>query len=140
MSMLSGWNKTVQQSVALFGINSRSGGVRIQDEGDAQAGARSSSEFNLLTPEPAALDFSAQPASGRPAMPRAGDTFLGFHLVEELGRGTFARVFLARQGDLADRPVVLKVSAGDSPGPIQRQTESQTLAQLQHTNIVPIFS
>ncbi|HZT83388.1 MAG TPA: tetratricopeptide repeat protein, partial [Gemmataceae bacterium] len=45
----------------------------------------------------------------------------------------FARVFLAEQADLAGRPVVLKVSGpeGDEP---------QTLAQLQHTHIVPIYS
>jgi serine/threonine protein kinase len=51
----------------------------------------------------------------------------------ELGHGAFARVFLARQPDLANRLVVLKVSNG-FPG------ESQSLAQLQHTNIVPIYS
>src|SRR5205807_4237593 len=66
-------------------------------------------------------------------MPAAGTEFLGFHLIAELGRGTFGRVYLARQGELADRPVALKVS-GDVLG------ESRTLAQLQHTNIVPIFS
>jgi serine/threonine protein kinase/lipoprotein NlpI len=50
-----------------------------------------------------------------------------------LGQGAFGKVYLARQSDLANRPVVLKV-AGDIFG------ESQTLAQLQHTNIVPIYS
>ena len=39
----------------------------------------------------------------------------------------------AEQRDLACRPVVLKVSATEG-------TEHQTLARLQHTNIVPIFS
>jgi serine/threonine protein kinase/Flp pilus assembly protein TadD len=66
-------------------------------------------------------------------LPGTGETFLGFKLLGELGRGAFGRVYLASQGDLADRPVALKVSA-------QNSTESQTLAQLQHTNIVPIFS
>jgi hypothetical protein len=66
-------------------------------------------------------------------MPETGTTWLGFHLVAELGRGAFGRVFLAHQGDLANRPVALKV-ATDLIG------ESQTLAQLQHTNIVPIYS
>ena len=62
-----------------------------------------------------------------------GDELFGFRLRHQLGRGTFARVFLAEQADLAGRPVVLKISAieGDEP---------QTLAQLQHTNIVPIYS
>src|SRR5205823_14985823 len=54
-------------------------------------------------------------------------------LRQELGRGAFARVFLAEQPDLARRPVVLKVSGIDGDEP-------QTLAQLQHTHIVPIYS
>ena len=66
-------------------------------------------------------------------LPRVGTDFLGFRLCGELGRGAFGRVYLARQGDLADRLVTLKVSA-DVSG------ESRALAQLQHTNIVPIYS
>jgi serine/threonine protein kinase/predicted Zn-dependent protease len=66
-------------------------------------------------------------------LPETGSDFLGFHLDAELGRGAFGRVYLARQGDLADRPVALKVSA-DIGG------ESRALARLQHTNIVPIYS
>src|SRR5205807_9952023 len=57
----------------------------------------------------------------------------GFQLTAELGRGTFGRVYLARQGDLANRAVALKISV-DLTG------ESQMLAQLQHTNIVPVYS
>jgi serine/threonine protein kinase/tetratricopeptide (TPR) repeat protein len=67
------------------------------------------------------------------SFPRPGADFLGFRLCGELGRGAFGRVFLARQGDLADRLVALKVSA-DVAG------ESHALARLQHTNIVPIYS
>jgi serine/threonine protein kinase/tetratricopeptide (TPR) repeat protein len=67
------------------------------------------------------------------ALPEPGTTFLGFRLVEELGRGAFGRVYFAKQGDLAGRPVALKV-AGDAGD------ESQTLAQLQHPNVVPIHS
>jgi serine/threonine protein kinase/Tfp pilus assembly protein PilF len=66
-------------------------------------------------------------------LPEVGDTLFGFHLRYPLGRGAFARVFLAEQSDLAGRPVVLKVSAIEG-------SEPQTLAQLQHTNIVPIHS
>jgi serine/threonine protein kinase/Tfp pilus assembly protein PilF len=65
--------------------------------------------------------------------PKPGETFLGFRLEEELGRGAFGRVFLARQGDLAGRPVALKVA-------YDLGFESRTLAQLQHTNIVPVHS
>jgi serine/threonine protein kinase/Flp pilus assembly protein TadD len=67
------------------------------------------------------------------ALPDVGDEVFGFRLERELGRGAFARVFLARQANLADRPVVLKISAVEG-------TEPQTLAQLQHTHIVPIYS
>jgi serine/threonine protein kinase/tetratricopeptide (TPR) repeat protein len=65
--------------------------------------------------------------------PSGGEEWFGFRLREELGRGSFARVFLATQLDLAGRPVVLKISRihGNEP---------YTLAQLQHTHIVPIHS
>ena len=45
------------------------------------------------------------------AMPEAGVGLPRLPPARELGRGAFGRVFLARQGDLADRPVALKVSA-----------------------------
>ena len=72
---------------------------------------------------------------GRPLLrlPDVGDEVFGFRLRHPLGRGAFARVFLAEQADLAGRPVVLKISAIEG-------TEPQTLAQLQHTHIVPIYS
>ncbi|MEJ5274729.1 MAG: protein kinase, partial [Thermogemmata sp.] len=64
---------------------------------------------------------------------RPGDSFYGFELVEELGQGAFARVFLARQKVLAGRLVVLKIS--------RRPTrEAERLARLQHTNVVPVYS
>ncbi len=67
------------------------------------------------------------------SFPFVGGDFLGFHLVGELGRGAFGRVYLARQHSLAGRLVALKVTA-------EASDEAQTLAQLQHTNIVPIYS
>jgi serine/threonine protein kinase/tetratricopeptide (TPR) repeat protein len=68
-----------------------------------------------------------------PPFPDAGDELFGYLIRGELGRGAFARVFLAEQADLAGRPVVLKVSAIEGGEP-------QTLAQMQHTHIVPIYS
>ena len=65
--------------------------------------------------------------------PEAGQTIAGFRLVEELGRGAFARVYLAEEQHLADRTVALKVSRAGT-------REPQTLARLQHTHIVPIHS
>jgi serine/threonine protein kinase/tetratricopeptide (TPR) repeat protein len=72
-------------------------------------------------------------AAALTSLPEVGGDWHGFHLLEELGRGAFGRVFLARQGDLAGRLVALKISA-------LRYDESQTLAQLQHTHIVPLYS
>ena len=70
---------------------------------------------------------------GGARLPEAGQTIAGFRLVEELGRGTFARVYLAEEQHLADRPVALKVTRTGS-------REPQTLARLQHTHIVPVYS
>ena len=67
------------------------------------------------------------------AFPLEGETIAGFRLAEELGRGAFARVFRAEERQLADRPVALKVARNGS-------REPQTLARLQHTNIVPVYS
>lgn len=73
------------------------------------------------------------PSADNDGFPQVGSEWLGFFLQCELGRGTFSRVYLARQGDLANRPVVLKVSA-------ESFAEADKLAQLQHANIVPIYS
>jgi serine/threonine protein kinase/Tfp pilus assembly protein PilF len=66
-------------------------------------------------------------------MPKCGDRLFDFKLIEELGEGAFAKVFLARQSELADRPVALKVA-------VSLSDEPRKLARLQHTNIVPIYS
>jgi serine/threonine protein kinase/Tfp pilus assembly protein PilF len=72
-------------------------------------------------------------ARGVTSFPPVGSAFLGFRLDNELGRGAFGRVYLARQQDLADRPVALKVSAN-------LIGETDVLGQLRHTNIVPVYS
>ena len=79
------------------------------------------------------LDATGSSQGATLRLPDVGDEVFGFRLKHALGKGAFARVFLAGQGHLAGRPVVLKVSAIEG-------TEPQTLAQLQHTNIVPIYS
>jgi serine/threonine protein kinase/tetratricopeptide (TPR) repeat protein len=80
-------------------------------------------------------DVSARSKWGdaRLVLPSVHDEWFGFRLQKELGHGSFARVFLAEQTDLAGRPVVLKIST-------IRDNEPQMLAQLQHTHIVPIYS
>jgi serine/threonine protein kinase len=66
-------------------------------------------------------------------LPPVGAKFLGFQLIAELGKGASGKVYLAKQGDLAGRYVALKVSA-------DMFDESQAMAQLQHTNVMPIYS
>ncbi len=80
-----------------------------------------------------ALPPAEAPATHLPELPEVGDEFEGFRLCADLGKGGMARVFLARQGDLADRPVVMKI-ARDVWG------EANLLAQLHHPNIVPVYS
>lgn len=74
-----------------------------------------------------------QIANASSQIPQVGEKFLDFLLEAKLGRGAFGHVFLARQGDLANRYVALKITA-DIGG------EARNLAQLQHTNIIPIYS
>jgi eukaryotic-like serine/threonine-protein kinase len=74
-----------------------------------------------------------QPSGVVPDFPTVGDTVSGFRLVEVLGRGARGRVYLATQTDLASRPVVLKFTPLDG-------AEHLSLARLQHTNIVPVYS
>lgn len=65
--------------------------------------------------------------------PLEGETFLGYTLVEELGRGGLARVFLAKEQALADRLVVVKIST-------HGEGEAQTLGRLDHPNVVPVHT
>jgi serine/threonine protein kinase/Tfp pilus assembly protein PilF len=65
--------------------------------------------------------------------PQPGETFVGFELVEELGRGNFARVFLATEPALGQRTVAVKISRGGS-------AEAKTLGRISHPHIVPVYS
>jgi serine/threonine protein kinase/Flp pilus assembly protein TadD len=102
--------------------------------GDLPAGADPAGPSDLLRQlhqqDPA---VALQLAAAAARMPNAGEEFAGFRLLRELGRGAFGRVFLAEQTDLADRPVVLKVT-------LDARTEVRALARLLHTNIVPVYS
>jgi serine/threonine protein kinase/Flp pilus assembly protein TadD len=53
-------------------------------------------------------------------------------LLREVGRGAFARAFLATEASAGDRPVVVKLS-------FCGQAEARTLGRLTHPNIVPIL-
>jgi tetratricopeptide (TPR) repeat protein len=80
-------------------------------------------------PPPTELTAPEQP----PAWPQPGETLLGFTLRHELGRGAFARVFLATEPALGHRQVAVKVSR-------QGLAEAETLGQLNHPNIVAVHS
>ena len=117
-----------------------------EEAGEAPAAAEYYARFPaLVAPLGRVLEIHELVGSGRSEgasfglqaaevpLPEAGQTIAGFHLVEELGRGAFGRVFLARERQLADRPVALKVARRGS-------REPQALARLQHTHIVPVHS
>jgi serine/threonine protein kinase/Flp pilus assembly protein TadD len=104
-------------------------------EGEAPVESGAASEptdlfRDLHRADPEAADRLSRALTSFPAV---GSEFQGFRLLEELGQGAFGKVFLAQQGELANRWVALKI-ATDLFG------ESQLLAQLQHTHIVPIHS
>ena len=65
--------------------------------------------------------------------PQPGDTVLGFKLVEQLGAGAIARVYLAQQPELGQRHVVVKISR-------HGESEAKLLGKLEHPSIVPIHS
>ncbi|WP_337175797.1 protein kinase [Paludisphaera sp.] len=66
-------------------------------------------------------------------LPIAGDAIGPYVLERELGEGAFARVFLARQADLADRPVVVKITTRPT-------REPWLLARARHPNIVEVLT
>jgi serine/threonine protein kinase/tetratricopeptide (TPR) repeat protein len=113
----------------------RRGNVPAQDENGPGASDRTSALDEVIGRHGLIRLFDAKGRNHEawPRIPQAGEELFGFRLREPLGHGAFARVYLAEQPDLASRPVVLKISAIAG-------TEPQTLARLQHTNIVPIFS
>jgi serine/threonine protein kinase/Tfp pilus assembly protein PilF len=65
--------------------------------------------------------------------PRIGQQFLGFEVLEPLGRGALARVYLARELEMGSRAVVIKVSQ-------QGRREAHLLGKLAHENIVAAHS
>jgi serine/threonine protein kinase/Tfp pilus assembly protein PilF len=68
-----------------------------------------------------------------PRFPQVGDSLGEFHLIAELGRGAHGRVFAATQGSLGGRTVVLKLTRRGG-------REHLSLARVQHTHIVPLYS
>lgn len=94
---------------------------------------KNASVWNRIASEANRLTAPTVVHQEQPQLPGLRSDFQGFQLLSQLGQGAFGRVYLARQGDLAQRLVVLKVAPAI-------ECEAQSLARLQHTNIVPIFS
>ena len=65
--------------------------------------------------------------------PREGSHFCGFELVEQIGRGALSRVFVARQSDLGNREVVVKVC-------IRGEREADLLGMLEFEGIARVYS
>lgn len=68
-----------------------------------------------------------------PAWPKIGDVFLGFEIVEQIGAGAVAKVYLAREVEVGGRLVVVKVSQFG-------RGEARLLGKLTHPGVVPIHS
>jgi len=66
--------------------------------------------------------------------PEPGELLQRYLILEELGRGAIARVYLCREEELGGRLVVVKLSFGYS------QFEASLLGQLDHPNIVPVHT
>ena len=111
-------------------------GIRVEGwpaAGSATGNGRPSFPGWQPDPQPSRPDAYTDGPSGAVLFPKPGDGFLDFQLIAELGRGAFGQVYLARQKGLFGRQVVLKVATNIS-------LEARSLVQLQHTNIVPVYS
>jgi serine/threonine protein kinase len=65
--------------------------------------------------------------------PKSGKTVFECKVIRELGRGSLARVYLARQLKIGDRLVAVKIGSDVA-------VEASTLGKLDHPNIMPILS
>ena len=75
--------------------------------------------------------LGARPPTPSAGPPQVGTTLDDFLLVDRLGEGAFATVYLAHQSSMR-RTVALKVSETED-------AEAQTLARLDHPNIVRVY-
>ncbi len=100
------------------------------DDGDANAATFRASPVTQLA------DF-ARLNVAPPPLPRVP----GYEILRELGRGGMGVVYLARHLGL-NRLVGLKMlptAQATADGLARFRTEAQTLARLQHPNVVPIY-
>jgi serine/threonine protein kinase/tetratricopeptide (TPR) repeat protein len=78
-------------------------------------------------------DRMLRPFSRAAGFPEPGEDLGPFRLLSELGRGASGRTYLVAETALAGRLVVLKLLSDD-------QEEHLSLARLQHTHIIPLYS
>ena len=74
----------------------------------ARVGAKVEPQEVALPPQASAPEAKIEQPNIR--WPEAGEQVEGFKVVRELGRGAFARAYLAEDPDTGNRPVVLKLS------------------------------
>src|SRR5206468_3184686 len=73
------------------------------------------------------VDANAEVLAKSPPVcwPEPGEVVGDFTYLRELGRGSFAHVYLAREASAGDRPVVVKLS-------LEGAAEARTLGRLAH--------
>jgi serine/threonine protein kinase/tetratricopeptide (TPR) repeat protein len=82
---------------------------------------------------PSLLSHWVESAHETGGFPSAGDSIGPYVLRREMGRGSFARVYLAEQSNLENRLVVLKIAS-------RHTREPWILARVRHAHIVEIIS
>lgn len=87
----------------------------------------------LDTHDKAAAHPDLLPIADRVDWPEAGEPFLHFDLLAELGRGLYSRVFLAEEIPIGRRRVVVKIC-------LQGDHEADVLGRLQHPHIGQIHA
>ncbi len=108
-------------------------GFELSDGTQSQPGSLEDRKPTRATSNPEEETEARQGSADASGLPGPGDVIAGFAILHELGRGAFARVYLAEELNLGRRLVAIKVSRaqGDEP---------RNLARLQHTHIVPVHS
>lgn len=81
----------------------------------------------------AASEFGMLASAVQARWPMQGDRIGEFEIVDQIGAGSFSRVFLAIQTTVGRRKVVLKLTT-------EKQNEPEWLGRFQHENIVPVYS
>ncbi len=108
----------------------------LKQQGEEVRPSEYAQRYQIATdhwPDAMSSDTPVDRLGGGLPFPGVGGRFLDFDIVQQLGESRLGRVYLATQADLASRFVVIKVAT-------DLWSESDRLAKLQHTNVVPIYS